>query len=440
MVKLTFFAQNLDIRHIQLQEDPMKKLSVLSFVLFLTASLVNARTPKAQDYTGKWALVITNSNSTFRSCLLNLTESNGNLTGEMVWRWGSVWKIKQPGICTVDEKTGKLLVKRNGWKTPLELLRIGEMLEGKVELNNGTVFYLIGTPCPEQVAIEGTWDVVLTMGPDNTHKGGLIITDKGLGRISMTAFNDEGEAMDQLAFKKISLEGNKFTSMMEATNDYGDTTRMPFSLTFRGDALTGTVSTEDRQHSFTMKGSRRRKWGEPIKLLPENGMKGWKPRNMLLTEKRFHWECRDGVLTNKPGDVDIVSECMFQNFKLHLEYKLAKGSNSGVYLRGRYEAQILEDHGRGIDTHGNGAIYSRIPQTKNVSKPAGEWQTYEITLIGNYVTVVLNGVTTIDNKHIGGITGGAIDPFENQPGPLMLQGDHGKVWYRNITVQPALSD
>ena len=63
----------------------------------------------------------------------------------------------------------------------------------------------------------------------------------------------------------------------------------------------------------------------------------------------------------------------------------------------------------------------------------------DITLIDRYLTVVLNGQTIIDNVRLEGITGGAINPYQSRPGPLMLQGDHGKVWFRNITVTPALS-
>jgi hypothetical protein len=85
-----------------------------------------------------------------------------------------------------------------------------------------------------------------------------------------------------------------------------------------------------------------------------------------------------------------------------------------------------------------GAIYSRIPQRKNASKPAGTWQTYDITLVDRYVTVVLNGETIIDNERLEGITGGAEDASESSPGPLLLQGDHGKVWFRNVVVTPAL--
>jgi hypothetical protein len=114
-------------------------------------------------------------------------------------------------------------------------------------------------------------------------------------------------------------------------------------------------------------------------------------------------------------------------------------SNSGIGLRGRYEVQILQDYGRPVSLHGNGALYSRILPAKNASKPANEWQTYDITLVGNYVTVVLNGEKIIDNKEIEGLTAIAMDPNEGEPGPIVIQGDHGSVEFRKITLTPLVS-
>ena len=107
-------------------------------------------------------------------------------------------------------------------------------------------------------------------------------------------------------------------------------------------------------------------------------------------------------------------------------------------MRGRYEVQILEDYGKPPDTHGNGALYSRILPTSNASKPAGEWQTFDITLAGNMVTIVLNGTKIIDNKEIDGLTAIASDPNEGEPGPIQLQGDHGPVEFRKVTLTPLL--
>ncbi len=108
--------------------------------------------------------------------------------------------------------------------------------------------------------------------------------------------------------------------------------------------------------------------------------------------------------------------------------------NSGVYLRGRYETQIQDDMGKALDTLRMGGVYGFLKPNAAALKKAGEWQTYDITLIGRRVTVVLNGQTIIENEEIPGITGGALDSSEGEPGPLMLQGDHTKVLFRDVTI------
>jgi hypothetical protein len=107
-------------------------------------------------------------------------------------------------------------------------------------------------------------------------------------------------------------------------------------------------------------------------------------------------------------------------------------------LRGRYEIQVMDSYGLPPESHRLGGLYGFIGPSENAGKPRGEWQTYDITLLGRYVTVVLNGKTIIDDKEIPGITGGALNSREAQPGPLLLQGDHGKVSYRNIVLIPAV--
>ena len=137
------------------------------------------------------------------------------------------------------------------------------------------------------------------------------------------------------------------------------------------------------------------------------------------------------------GNADLVTERKFQDLKLHLEFNLEPKSNSGVYLRGRYEIQILDDATKATEAHGCGAVYSRIAPRLDATRPAGEWQSFDLTLVGRRLTVVLNGKTVIENALVDGITGGAMSPFEGEPGPLMLQGDHGKVRFRKIVVTPA---
>jgi hypothetical protein len=122
-----------------------------------------------------------------------------------------------------------------------------------------------------------------------------------------------------------------------------------------------------------------------------------------------------------------------------VEVNVPRGSNSGVYLRGIYEVQVMDSYGKALDPHNMGALYSRITPLVSAEKPAGEWQTLEITLYKRYLTVLLNGQTIIENQPVKGVTGGALTSDEFSPGPIYLQGDHGKVSYRKVTLTPILN-
>ncbi|MCS7314175.1 MAG: DUF1080 domain-containing protein [Bryobacterales bacterium] len=172
---------------------------------------------------------------------------------------------------------------------------------------------------------------------------------------------------------------------------------------------------------------------QPIELFNGRDLTGWVP---LGRPGEVGWTVKDGILVNDPKAPNLMTEAKFWNFLLHVEYRLGPKSNSGIGLRGRYEVQILEDFGRPPSGHSNGAVYSRIPPSVNASKPAGEWQTFDIRLVGRMVTVVLNGVKIIDNREIEGLTAIAVDPHEDRPGPILLQGDHGVVEFRKITLTP----
>jgi hypothetical protein len=177
-------------------------------------------------------------------------------------------------------------------------------------------------------------------------------------------------------------------------------------------------------------------WGDPVALFDGQTLAGWHLRD---PKAKNGWAVVDHELAVvEPKDnADLVTDATFNDFKLHLEFNVDAKSNSGVYLRGRYEVQILDnpDAKMALDTHGCGAVYSRLAPKIAAAKPAGAWQTLDIELVGRQVTVVLNG-TTIVQDVIDGITGGALSPYEEEPGPLMLQGDHGKVRFRNIIVTP----
>ena len=165
---------------------------------------------------------------------------------------------------------------------------------------------------------------------------------------------------------------------------------------------------------------------------------GWKLRH---PESHTSWAVLPGgVLKNtveKGGHgVDILTIEKFWNFTVRYEYMTPDGSNSGFYLRGRHEIQILGDHKSGEATKsGNGSIYNFKAPDEFVTKPAGEWQQAEVTIIGNKITVTMNGKKIHDNVECLQPTGGELDRNVNEPGPILLQGDHGTVSFRNIQIK-----
>jgi hypothetical protein len=175
------------------------------------------------------------------------------------------------------------------------------------------------------------------------------------------------------------------------------------------------------------------KEGKPINLFNGKDLTGWKALNPSAEMK---WSVVDGVLRNAPPTTDIVSERSFRNFALHVDFRIVEHSNSGIGLRGRYEIQILDDYGRPPNTHGAGALYSRVAPSVNASKPAGEWQSYDIRLVGRQLTVVHNGVKVLDKVHVDGLTAVANNADEGEPGPFILQGDHSYVEIRSFVVTP----
>lgn len=173
-------------------------------------------------------------------------------------------------------------------------------------------------------------------------------------------------------------------------------------------------------------------WGTPIRLFNGTSLKGWHP----LGEKN-QWQAANGILRSPASGSNIATDQTFTDFKLHIEFRYPKGSNSGVYLRGRYEVQIEDSKGKEPRVGELSAVYGFLPPNAMMARSAGEWQSYDITLVGRLVTVVLNGTMVICKQEIPGITGGALNSKEGEPGPIYLQGDHGPIEFRNITITPA---
>lgn len=173
---------------------------------------------------------------------------------------------------------------------------------------------------------------------------------------------------------------------------------------------------------------------------------------------------------------DIMTAESFNDYQLHIEFTVPKGSNSGVYNRGLFEVQVFDSFGKPkLGFHDCGALYERAYPRENLSKPPGEWQTYDITLKGKKLSLLWNGKTVYEDydvrygetdreafqrlnhenaskppalhvklreengKYVGyfgdGGTRASLDG-PDRPGPILLQGDHGPVAYRRIFVRP----
>ena len=170
-----------------------------------------------------------------------------------------------------------------------------------------------------------------------------------------------------------------------------------------------------------------------VSLFNGKDLAGWKLRH---ANRKQTWQVVDGALYNSDRGSDIHTEQTFKDFKLHIEFKVPRGGNSGVYLRGRYELQVADSFGRKPGKGGCGALYGKFAPAQEACKKADEWQSFDVTLVGMKLTVLHNGIKIHDEVTIPGHTGGSMGGKEPDPGPLMLQGDHTRVWYRDIRIQP----
>jgi hypothetical protein len=216
---------------------------------------------------------------------------------------------------------------------------------------------------------------------------------------------------------------------------------MSFSGVMEGNRITGTTNGEDGSVlSWTAVPApdliREVEWGEPVEIFNGKDLTGWHVRSEDVENQ---WIVQDGILFNQAQGVDLITDDEVQDFRLQLEFMYPEKSNSGIYLRGRYEVQIQDDFGKEPHSLYIGGVYGFLTPSINAGKPANQWQTYDITLVGRKVTIILNGEKVIDNEIIPGITGGALDSNEGDPGPIMLQGDHGQISFRNIILTPAVN-
>jgi hypothetical protein len=286
-------------------------------------------------------------------------------------------------------------------------------------------------------ALLGRWDLVVQRG-DQTSPSWLEVERSGTATL-VGQFVGSGGSARPIA--KIQFSDGTFRFAIPPQWD-SNPNDISFEGRLEGERLTGSMTMGDGQ-KLTWSGTRapslRRSappaWGDPITLIGgnTNGLSGWRP----IGRGDSQWSVAGGVLKNANRGANLVTDQKFDDFKLHLEFRVPRGENSGVYLRGRYELQIDDAAGLDPSSHHLGGLYGFIAPSENAAKAAGEWQSMDVTLVGRMLTLTLNGTMVICNREIPGITGGALDSAEADPGPLLLQGDHGPVEFRNMVITPA---
>jgi hypothetical protein len=281
----------------------------------------------------------------------------------------------------------------------------------------------------------GRWDLTLKT-PQREAPSWLEITDDG-GQLKARMTSRWGHPRP-LPKIEISNDHIMFVSPKEEEDRKDD---MVFEGKLSGKMLEGTTTGQDGtpwtwtgERAPNLKRNGNPTWGTPVKLFNGKDLSGWHASDPNATAK---WTVQDGTLVSPGHGAELIADEKFGDFKLHIEFNCAPASNSGIYLRGRYEVQIEDDPEPEGPTMRTGGVYGFLaPSPEQPPKP-GVWQEYDITLVGRIVTVVQNGRTIIDKQEIPGITGGALDSHEGLSGPIYLQGSEaGHVAFRNITIIP----
>jgi len=282
----------------------------------------------------------------------------------------------------------------------------------------------------------GRWDLTLK-APDREYPSWLEVSEEG-GKLKAQMVGRWGNAR---ALPKVEVTGGRltFVSPKEEESSKSD---LVFEGKLAGKQLVGIVNGPDGnnwawtgQRAPSLKKTGTPTWDRPVHLFNGKDLSGWKPDK---ENPKAAWKVEDGVLVSPGHGPELINLSKFEDFKLHIEFNCGPNSNSGIYLRGRYEVQVENNSIQEPPSHHTGGVYGFLAPSPEMPRKTDEWQTFDITLIGRSVTVVQNGQTIIDNQEIPGITGGALDSHEERPGPIYLQGsEDGHVSFRNIVVTPA---
>jgi hypothetical protein len=276
--------------------------------------------------------------------------------------------------------------------------------------------------------IEGRWDLTLTANGE-TWPSWIEVTNAGTPSVRIVERTGSVHPA-----KDVKLE----TSRVTFSDGNG---RIKYDLKASGSTLSGTAQFSGPRHSFEAQVTGERSpaldrptpaaWSNPEPIFNGKDLSGWIPDK----PEKNHWKVENGELVNEAPGANIRTERKFDDFKLHIEFNCPRAGNSGIYLRGRYEVQVEYETRKEDPFHMMGSIYGFLAPAAEVNPRPGEWETFDITLVGRTVTIVRDGVKTIDAQKIPGITGGALDSHEAEPGPIYIQGDHtGGMKYRNITI------
>jgi hypothetical protein len=289
-------------------------------------------------------------------------------------------------------------------------------------------------PLPTVVnPFEGRWDMVLTTADGSSSPRWMDYVE---GRDPLIRIQPRGGSVHPAY--DVDVDGPHITLVMDKGNDKRPKTT--WDLKIKNKVITGTQKTGDQ--IATIKGVKApdlkrdppKYWTKPESIFNGTDLTGWVP---VDTDAKNNWVADGGMLVNTAHGANIRTTRTFDDFKLHIEFNCPDDGNSGIYLRGRYEVQVEYEKVDANDKyHSVGSIYGFLAPAVDLPRRPGTWETFDITLVGRMVTIVRNKVKTIDDREIPGITGGALDSNEGEPGPFYIQGDHtGGMKYRNITVQ-----
>ena len=311
----------------------------------------------------------------------------------------------------------------------LKLILIPVILVFTVPVVKANYFWLDSS---DLSTIEGPWDMTIDVS-GKALPSWLEVRHSGLHTLVGQFVGTGGSARP---VSKVNYSGGKISFSIPPQWEEGND--LSIEGTLQGNSLAGTIIFPDgKSHNWTavrapsLRSEKTPVWGSPVRLFSGTDLKGWH------TLGDNQWKAENGILRSPKTGSNLITDKKFTDFKLHIEFRYPKGSNSGVYLRGRYEVQIEDSEGSEPPKNQLGAVYGFLAPAGMVAKKAGEWQSYDITLVGRMVTVVGNGKTIICNQEIPGVTGGALDSKEGEPGPLLIQGDHGPIDYRNIVITEA---